>query len=92
MFGLGYGFRFIDLIKTESKRSKVLELFVLGLNTINIETPRVGTTSVGLLKVLFSGTLLFVLPFSHICFFYHIYNISGSYFVHLFQQIWLQQI
>ena len=45
-----------------------LLFFGLVLNTVNIETPSVGigsveTTSVGLLKVLLLGTLLFVLPF-----------------------------
>jgi len=68
MYELGHVFRFIDPIKIESNLSKFLELFGLVLNTVNIETPSVGigsveTTSVGLLKVLLLGTLLFVLPF-----------------------------
>ena len=40
-----------------------------------------------LLKVLLLDTLIFVSPFFHIYFFYHVSNINGSYFVHLFQQI-----
>ena len=36
--------------------------------------------------------IIICFTFFHIYFFYHVYNINGSYFVHLFQQIWLQQM
>jgi len=92
MYGLSHQFRFIDLIKIELYRSNFLELFGLTLNTTNIETPSVETVGLlvlKLLKALLSGTLLFVSPSFHIYFCCHVYNINGSYFVYLFQQIWL---
>ena len=44
MYGLGHGFRFIDPIKIELNRSKVLELFGLSLNPANIGTTSIGTS------------------------------------------------
>ena len=83
MYGLGHVFGFIDPIKTELNWSKPIKSFrVVGLtlNTANIGTPMqvFGLLVLELLKVLLSGTLLFVSP----CF--HVYNINGSHFVYLF--------
>lgn len=46
MCKLNHMFRFINLIKIESNRSKFSELFGLTLNTDNIKTPSIGTVSI----------------------------------------------